>query len=197
MIERWFAVEIDRHSGGEYLDITRDLFANYDLTSFIRPNYDNGITTYFHKTSRIDYPGLDSFYQYIINCATNLAVHQGMDPLMYKLELTHIWVNRLFTNGYHGRHSHGRSHYSGTYYVNSPTEASRIRFYHPFSDLVQHDFPKVSKIGTSLLSEYVDYDPTPGTMLVWNSWLYHEVLPNKSAEPRDSISFNLSCVPNA
>ena len=139
----------------------------------------------------------DSFYQYIINCATNLAVHQGMDPLMYKLELTHIWVNRLFTNGYHGRHSHGRSHYSGTYYVNSPTEASRIRFYHPFSDLVQHDFPKVSKIGTSLLSEYVDYDPTPGTMLIWNSWLYHEVLPNKSAEPRDSISFNLSCVPNA
>ena len=86
MIERWFAVEIDRHMGFEHLDITRDLFANYNLTSFIQPNYDNGITTYFRKTSRIDYPGLDGFYQHIINCATNLAVHQGMDPLMYKLE---------------------------------------------------------------------------------------------------------------
>lgn len=197
MIERWFAVEIDRHLGYDHLRITQELFENLDLAPYARPNYENGITTYFLKKTKIDYPGLDAFYDYIIKCATNLAVSQGMDPNMYRLELSHIWMNRLYLDGYHGRHSHGRSHYSGTYYVNSPPASSRIRFYHPYSDIVQHDFPKVSKIGTSLLSEYVDYDPTPGTMLIWNSWLYHEVLPNKSIEPRDSISFNLSCVPNA
>lgn len=197
MIERWFAVEIDRHMGFEYLESTQSLFQNLDLTPYIRPNYENGITTYFLKKTKIDYPGLEPFYEFIIKCATNLAVSQGMDPNMYRLELSHIWMNRLYTGGYHSRHSHGRSHYSGTYYVNSPPDSSRIRFYHPYSDIVQHDFPKVSKIGTSLLSQYVDYDPTPGTAIIWNSWLYHEVLPNNSIEPRDSISFNLSCVPNA
>lgn len=197
MIEQWFSVEIDRHLGFEHLETTQDLFQNHDLTPYVRSNYENGVTTYFLKRSKIDYPGLDNFYKFIVDNATKLAVHQGMDPNMYKLELSHIWMNRLYTGGYHNKHSHGRSHYSGTYYVNSPPDASRIRFYHPFADLVQYDPPKISKIGCSLLSLYVDYDPTPGTMLVWNSWLNHEVLVNHSEQARDSISFNLNCVPNA
>jgi hypothetical protein len=52
MIERWFAVEIDRHMGFEHLETTQDLFCKHDLTPYVRPNYENGVTTYFLKKSK-------------------------------------------------------------------------------------------------------------------------------------------------
>jgi uncharacterized protein (TIGR02466 family) len=35
------------------------------------------------------------------------------------------------------------------------------------------------------------YKPYPGLMLLWPAWLYHEVPPNQSTEPRTSVVFNL------
>jgi uncharacterized protein (TIGR02466 family) len=38
---------------------------------------------------------------------------------------------------------------------------------------------------------YVAQDPTPGTLLLWESWLRHEVPLNRAAGERISVSFNL------
>ena len=35
------------------------------------------------------------------------------------------------------------------------------------------------------------YQPEPGMMLIWPAWLFHEVRPNRSLEPRTSLVFNL------
>ena len=37
---------------------------------------------------------------------------------------------------------------------------------------------------------FVYVDPTPGTVLLWESWLRHEVPVNRAASERISVSFN-------
>ena len=39
--------------------------------------------------------------------------------------------------------------------------------------------------------------PEPGTLLLWESWLRHEVMTSQTDEPRISISFNYSLVDQA
>jgi uncharacterized protein (TIGR02466 family) len=40
------------------------------------------------------------------------------------------------------------------------------------------------------LKSFVTLQPEPGTIFLWESWLRHEVLPNRAASDRISISFN-------
>jgi uncharacterized protein (TIGR02466 family) len=40
------------------------------------------------------------------------------------------------------------------------------------------------------LQPFVYVQPEPGTILMWESWLRHEVTPNQAEEQRISISFN-------
>ena len=40
------------------------------------------------------------------------------------------------------------------------------------------------------LQPFVYVQPAPGTILMWESWLRHEVTPNQADEQRISVSFN-------
>jgi uncharacterized protein (TIGR02466 family) len=40
------------------------------------------------------------------------------------------------------------------------------------------------------LQTFIALAPEPGTILMWESWLRHEVLPNGAKTDRISISFN-------
>jgi hypothetical protein len=40
-------------------------------------------------------------------------------------------------------------------------------------------------------ANYVDYEPTPGRLILWDGWLEHEVPLNLADGNRDSISFNI------
>ena len=42
------------------------------------------------------------------------------------------------------------------------------------------------------LRGFVSVDPRPGLLLMWESWLRHEVLPGAPKGERLSISFNFS-----
>jgi uncharacterized protein (TIGR02466 family) len=37
---------------------------------------------------------------------------------------------------------------------------------------------------------FIYMSPSPGTIFLWESWLRHEVVPNRAAGERISISFN-------
>jgi uncharacterized protein (TIGR02466 family) len=42
------------------------------------------------------------------------------------------------------------------------------------------------------LCPFVSVTPAPGLLLMWESWLRHEVLPGRAKADRLSISFNFS-----
>lgn len=106
-----------------------------------------------------------------------------------KLALDSLWVNLLAPGGMHGSHLHPHSIVSGTYYVAVPKGASAIKFEDPRLAMMMAAPPRKAKARAEL-KPFVSIAPTPGTVLLWESWLRHEVPLNEAEEERISVSFN-------
>ena len=105
------------------------------------------------------------------------------------LTLDSIWINILESGGHHAAHIHPHSVISGTYYVAVPAGASAIRFEDPRLALMMAAPPRKPKARGGNRT-FVSVAPRPGTLLLWESWLRHEVPVNAAQEARISTSFN-------
>jgi uncharacterized protein (TIGR02466 family) len=105
------------------------------------------------------------------------------------LELDDIWINILQPGGAHGSHIHPQSAVSGTYYVAVPEGASAIRFEDPRLGLMMAAPPRRRTAPPDARS-FVTVAPQERTLLLWESWLRHEVPLNQGDGDRISISFN-------
>ena len=108
-----------------------------------------------------------------------------------KLKLEDIWINILPEGGMHSSHIHPHSVISGTTYVAMPKGASAIKFEDPRSQMLMAS-PTRLKEARRELKTFVYVEPDVGDVLLWESWLRHEVPMNMSEEDRISVSFNYS-----
>ena len=106
-----------------------------------------------------------------------------------KLKLDSLWVNVMEKGALHGPHIHPHSVVSGTYYVSVPERAGAIRFEDPRLAMLMAAPPK-RKTARLRNQSFVSFEPKPGMLLLWESWLRHGVEPNAARKPRISISFN-------
>lgn len=106
-----------------------------------------------------------------------------------KLQIDDIWVNVLPRGGVHTSHIHTRSVISGTYYVAVPKGASALKLEDPRLGFMMAAPPRKAKPSPENRS-FVYLEPSPGTVLLWESWLRHEVPVNQSEGERISVSFN-------
>ena len=105
--------------------------------------------------------------------------------------LDSLWVNLLKTSGHHSGHIHPHSILSGTLYVEVPPGSGAIRFEDPRLPLMMAAPPR-RKDAPEELQPFVTVQPRPGLLLLWESWLRHEVLPGTGRGQRLSISFNFA-----
>ena len=106
-----------------------------------------------------------------------------------KLKLDSLWINVLEHLGTHSGHIHPHSVISGTFYVAIPEGASALRFEDP--RLPQMMAAPVRKPGARKDHEtFVAMAPTAGTVLLWESFIRHEVPINLGEDVRISVSFN-------
>jgi uncharacterized protein (TIGR02466 family) len=101
----------------------------------------------------------------------------------------HLWINILPEGGGHSGHIHPHSVISGSFYVAIPKGASAIRFEDPRLARMMAAPPRKKRAGLDNRS-FVEVAPAAGMVLLWESWLRHEVAPNEAEEARISISFN-------
>ncbi|NNM77630.1 hypothetical protein HJG53_11990 [Sphingomonas sp. ID1715] len=106
-----------------------------------------------------------------------------------RLKLDSLWVNVLKPGGAHSGHIHPHSVVSGTLYVETPPGAGAIRFEDPRLPLLMAAPPR-NEDAPEERRTFVTIAPEPGTILLWESWLRHEVLPSSARTERVSISFN-------
>ena len=104
--------------------------------------------------------------------------------LSRKPKLDSLWVNLLKASGHHSGHIHPHSIISGTLYVEVPRGSCAIRFEDPRLPLMMSAPPRPDT--------FVTVEPRPGLLLLWESWLRHEVLPGTGKGERLSISFNFA-----
>jgi uncharacterized protein (TIGR02466 family) len=122
--------------------------------------------------------------------ASALAKECAFD-LERKPRLDSLWVNLLKPRGHHSGHIHPHSIISGTLYVEVPAGSGSIRFEDPRLPLMMAAPPR-TKDAQEQLQPFVTVEPRPGLILLWESWLRHEVLPGTGRGERLSISFNFA-----
>ena len=109
------------------------------------------------------------------------------------LKLDSLWINILPMGGVHTGHIHPHSVISGTTYVAMPDGASAIKFEDP--RLAMMMAAPVRKKDARLEMQPFRYEaPKVGDVLLWESWLRHEVPLNMSDDERISVSFNYALV---
>ena len=106
-----------------------------------------------------------------------------------KLAMDSLWVNILPEGGYHAAHIHPNSVISGTFYVAVPEGTSALRLEDPRHAMMMAAPPRKAKAGRDNRA-FVSIAPQAGTLLLWESWLRHDVPMNQSADERISVSFN-------
>ena len=115
--------------------------------------------------------------------AAAFAAECAFDPAR-KPRLDSLWVNLLKSGGHHSGHIHPHSIISGTFYVDVPAGSGAIRFEDPRLPLMM--------AAPSRSGSFVSIPPRPGLLLLWESWLRHDVRPGTGRGERLSISFNFA-----
>ena len=106
-----------------------------------------------------------------------------------KLVLEDLWINILPEGGMHSSHLHPHSVISGTTYVAMPEGASALKLEDPRSGRMMAA-PARRKDAREELQTFIYVKPDVGDVLLWESWLRHEVPMNMAEEERISVSFN-------
>jgi uncharacterized protein (TIGR02466 family) len=146
---------------------------------------EHGYRGYTNYASLNDLPTRDPDFA---DLARRLAKHASAfaEECEFQLErkprLDSLWANLLKSGGHHSGHIHPHSMISGTFYVEAPPGSGAIRFEDPRLGLMM--------AAPSRPDTFVAVEPRPGLLLLWESWLRHEVLPGRGE--RLSISFNFA-----
>ena len=106
-----------------------------------------------------------------------------------ELKLEDIWINILPEGGIHTGHIHPHSVISGTTYVAMPEGASAIKFEDPRLPMMMAA-PARRKDAREELRTFHYVAPVVGDVLLWESFIRHEVPMNMSDGDRISVSFN-------
>ena len=118
----------------------------------------------------------------------------------YRLRIGTMWSIINPPGGLNRAHIHPNCIWSGVYFVQAPKDSGRIEFIDPRTQNLMSRPKYIPDAKRPRISwRKVQYKPVAGKMLVFPSWLYHSVLPNRSkakgkAADRVVVSFNLSQV---
>jgi uncharacterized protein (TIGR02466 family) len=152
-------------------------------------HYPGGFTSYA-SASRLH--GVSPTFAYLERC---LAPHVRAfcRALEFDLEgrtlsMTDCWANIMPRGTVHGLHLHPLSTLSGTYYVQVPQGAAGLKIEDPRLDRMMAAPPRRAR--RSGHASWVHIPARAGHLILFESWLRHEVPASSVAGERVSVSFN-------
>jgi len=157
-----------------------------------RTNYPGGYTSYssasrMHQMS----PTFAQLEKRIDVHVRSFARRLDFDLAGRKLSMTDCWVNVMTRQVVHGLHLHPLASISGTYYVRTPHGCSGLKFEDPRLDRYMASPPR--KVRPRRENQvWVTIPAEQGNLVLFESWLRHEVAPNPTEAERISVSFNYS-----
>jgi uncharacterized protein (TIGR02466 family) len=105
------------------------------------------------------------------------------------IRMTDCWVNIMPPLAAHSLHLHPLAFISGTYYVTTPVGCPGLKFEDPRLDRFMAAPPRTASARNENKAHII-YSAKAGNLLLFESWLRHEVAQNRVSKERISISFN-------
>jgi uncharacterized protein (TIGR02466 family) len=128
----------------------------------------------------------------VVNSIIEMVDQFRLSINMKKLEISSIWVNLNGKGGYNQRHAHPTSMVSGVFYVKVPADSESPLLLYKSREAADYGYANAfinDEAPTNLYGSMVI--PTEeGKLIMFPSYVEHEVPPNKSEDYRISISFN-------
>ncbi len=155
-------------------------------------NYPGGYTSYasmneLHRFSST-FAGLE---KKLLRHARDYARTLEFDLRGCTIRMTDCWVNIMPPTAAHSLHLHPLAFISGTYYVATPSGCSGLKFEDPRLDRFMAAPPRRTDCKSSHRA-HVTYPAEAGNVVLFESWLRHEVPANRVEDERISISFNFN-----
>ena len=113
----------------------------------------------------------------------------GWEYVPNKQRIVAMWAIINKKNSYNVKHNHQNCYLSSDYYIKKPENSGDITFYDP-KEVKTYRFPEVER-NTSYSAESITVKPKEGDLLIFPSYLYHDVGVNLSDEERVVVSFNI------
>ena len=109
------------------------------------------------------------------------------------VRMTDCWVNIMPPAAAHSLHLHPLSFISGTYYAATPPGCPGLKFEDPRIDRFMAAPARKAGAGPAFQT-HVTYPAAAGQVILFESWLRHEVPPNRVDAERISVSFNFNWI---
>jgi uncharacterized protein (TIGR02466 family) len=106
-----------------------------------------------------------------------------------RLVMSDCWINVMGPGSAHSAHLHPQAVVSGTYYVKAPPGSAGLKFEDPRLSRFMAA-PMRNKGAPRAMRAHVEYPARAGTVVLFESWLRHEVPAGGTAAERVSLSFN-------
>ncbi len=155
-------------------------------------NYPGGYTSYaslnqLHRFSSTFAELEKKITRHVLAFARTL----DMDLRGRKVHMTDFWVNIMPPTAAHSLHLHPLSFISGTYYVATPKGCSGLKFEDPRLSKFMAAPPKLPA-ARAANRPHITYPAEAGNVILFESWLRHEVAANRVDAERISVSFNFN-----
>jgi len=108
-----------------------------------------------------------------------------------RLEVERAWINVFRPGAQEAQHSHDGSLFSCSYYVEAPEHCGNIVFPDPIGERRAHRAFTQTIADNFLTVREMTFEPQPGRLVMFESWIPHAVHCNKSDKDRISIAINL------
>ena len=165
---------------------------DYDIEgkTWSKTNYFGGYTSYgslseLHKMSSTFGRLAKLVDRHVHAYAKTLDIDEKAAPL----EMTNLWINMMPKGVTHSLHLHPCATISGTYYLSVPSGSSAIKFEDPRLACFMGSAPRVAKARAEN-KRFISLQPKSGKVVLFESWLRHEVETNQVDAERVSLSFN-------
>ena len=189
MIDLWFSTPIlrlenfmsekENESVYEYSKCLKDLNKVSNVESWLSKT-PSSYNEYDCRSANVLWPLHDK----VDDCVNTFAEKLGA---ALKMKCNWSWFNYYGKNDYQESHIHPNNHFSAVYFVKSDEGSSPFILKNPKTNMNSFQF----KEHNDLNFEYVKYQPTNNSLIIFESCIQHMV-PKNTTEERITMSFNYS-----
>jgi len=133
------------------------------------------------------------FIEYIGAKSIEFLDNQGYAMNKYNSVFTELWVQEFSKNGggHQSVHTHYNNHVSGFYFLKCSPETSKPVFYDPRPGAEMTKLQLKNPNEMCVATNKIRLTPTPGTIIIFNSYLPHEFSVDSGKEPFRFIHWNI------
>lgn len=138
-------------------------------------------------------PDLKFLVDYLLLASDTILREQGYNMDKYELYVSGLWGQDVKCNGSTNVHVHKNSQLCGWFFLDTPEGGAYPVYHDPRMNKQMIELDYVQGLGLTNASSSVHFNNIkPGTILMANSWMQHQLIQNNSQMETKSVHFIVS-----